>query len=380
MLNGLDLPIDTKEAAAIESRRRKEKERQVRIFDARTRQIGIDEEALKNQVEERKKQEEQEKQRDLAYAADAERNDKIACLYEKRQQDDERELAKNLNEFRFLHQQPESRREFDLYDPNALKFDCPARVSDDDPRCGVASLQKFDGEDLNSKARTTYQREQLQNWFERQIEEKNRAENAKKEADRLYDLKRRELDQRACELQKAEEQCRRAINVAMQRFNKLLKEESDRKALLKAKQTEDENMTEICNAIYGDFLSENPAQSMSAFGINRIIPDRYKGMTPGQIEDIRKIQEEQIKEKERELAKQKQEDEEWDNQMLKSARIGLLMEREVERSAREMNRKVAEKNLELAHEQKAFQEYLNKELYTNQPTGHYFTQFNTTSR
>ncbi|RTG85632.1 uncharacterized protein DC041_0003821 [Schistosoma bovis] len=294
----LDLPIDTKEAAAIELRRRREKERQARIFDSRTRQIGIDDEALKHQVEEKKLRELDEKQRDLAYAADAARNDKIACLFEKRQHDDERELAKNLNEFRSVHQQPESRREFDLYDPNALKLDRPARVSDDDPRCGVASLQKFDGEDLNLKARMKYQREQLQNWFDRQIEERNRAENAKKEADRLYDLKRRELDQRACELQKAEEQCRRAINIAMQRYNKLLKEESDQKALLKAKQTEDDNMTEICNAIYGDFLSENPAQAISAFGTNRIIPDRYKGMTLEQIKDIRKSQEEQMKERE----------------------------------------------------------------------------------
>ncbi|CAH8468232.1 unnamed protein product [Schistosoma intercalatum] len=376
----LDLPIDTKEAAAIELRRRREKERQARIFDSRIRQIGIDDEALKHQVEEKKLRELDEKQRDLAYAADAARNDKIACLFEKRQHDDERELAKNLNEFRSVHQQPESRREFDLYDPNALKLDRPARVSDDDPRCGVASLQKFDGEDLNLKARMKYQREQLQNWFDRQIEERNRAENAKKEADRLYDLKRRELDQRACELQKAEEQCRRAINVAMQRYNKLLKEESDQKALLKAKQTEDDNMTEICNAIYGDFLSENPAQAISAFGTNRIIPDRYKGMTLEQLKDIRKSQEEQMKERERQLARQKQEDEEWDNQLLKSSRLGLLIEREIERSTREINRKVAEKNLQLAHEQKVFQDYLNKELYTNQPTGHYFTQFNTTSR
>lgn len=44
-----------------------------------------------------------------------------------------------------LHQQPDSRREFDLYDPDYLKKDKPARVSDDDPRCGISSIQKFDG-------------------------------------------------------------------------------------------------------------------------------------------------------------------------------------------------------------------------------------------
>jgi hypothetical protein len=37
----LDLPIDLKEKAAIERRRRAEKERQGRIFNSRNRQIGV---------------------------------------------------------------------------------------------------------------------------------------------------------------------------------------------------------------------------------------------------------------------------------------------------------------------------------------------------
>ena len=78
-------------------------------------------------------------------AADAVRNDKITQLLEKRQEQDEFELNRALNEFRMLHQQPDSRREFDLYDPDYLKKDKPARVSDDDPRCGISSLQRFDG-------------------------------------------------------------------------------------------------------------------------------------------------------------------------------------------------------------------------------------------
>ena len=61
---------------------------------------------------------------------------------------DERELNRAMNEFRSMHQQPDSRREFDLYDPDYLKKDKPARVSDDDPRCGVSSIQKFEGKVL----------------------------------------------------------------------------------------------------------------------------------------------------------------------------------------------------------------------------------------
>ena len=81
----------------------------------------------------------------LFLASDSIRNDKISQLLEKRQQQDLFELNMALNEFRMLHQQPDGRREFDLYDPDYLKKDKPARVSDDDPRCGISSIQKFDG-------------------------------------------------------------------------------------------------------------------------------------------------------------------------------------------------------------------------------------------
>jgi len=45
------------------------------------------------------------------------------------------------------------------------------------------------------------------------------ADDNQKKADRLYELKMRELDQRACELQHAEEECRRAINEATKSYN-----------------------------------------------------------------------------------------------------------------------------------------------------------------
>lgn len=96
----------------------------------------------------------------------------IADLLQKRQEHDIRELNIALNEFRMLHQQPSSRREWDLYDPDALKKDRPARVSDDDPRCGMSGLQKFDGEDLNSKARNKFMEEQRRLWAEQQLRER----------------------------------------------------------------------------------------------------------------------------------------------------------------------------------------------------------------
>ncbi len=150
------------------------------------------------------------------------RNDKIAELLQSRQEHDMRQLDTAVNEFRFLHQHPSSRREWDLYDPEGLKKDKPARVSDDDPRCGISSMQKFEGEDLNSKARNKYQSEQMRGWAAQQMREKKQAEENQKKADQLYNLKMKELDQRAQELQSAEEACRKAINDATKDYNAAL--------------------------------------------------------------------------------------------------------------------------------------------------------------
>ena len=62
-------------------------------------------------------------------------------------------------------------------------------------------------------------------------------------------------------------------------------------------QEQDDNMTEIANAIFSDLLTENPDQAISALGPHRVVPDRWKGMSPEQLEAIRKKQMEQAEEK-----------------------------------------------------------------------------------
>ncbi|KAK3101431.1 hypothetical protein FSP39_003540 [Pinctada imbricata] len=376
----LDLPIDYKEAAAIERRRAMEEERKSRIFNAKTRTIGVDIQAIGQQVKDKKQQEDYERKRELAFASDAIRNDKITQLLEKRQQMDERELNRALNEFRSMHQQPDGRREFDLYDPDYLKKDKPARVSDDDPRCGVSSIQKFEGEDLNSKARRKYQQEQLREWSTEQREEREQAERNQKQADRLYELKMRELDQRGMELEKAEEACRRAINEATSDYNKALAKEKDEKERLKKQQDLDDNMTEIANHVFGDVLTENPSVAQSAFGPHRVIPDRWKGMTPSQIDEIRRQQELQRQEKMRQEQEEKLRQAEWERQQNANARAGLLLERELDRKRRDLDKAQVEENRRLAKEQKSHLEFLDKEVYTNPPTASYFMQFNTSTR
>ncbi|KAI8771759.1 RIB43A-like with coiled-coils protein 2 [Biomphalaria glabrata] len=376
----LDLPVDYKQAAAIERRRAMEEERKTRIFNAKVRQIGIDKQAIDQQIFDRKQMEDYERKRHEAFAADALRNDRIAVLLEKRQEQDIRALNEALNEFRALHQQPNQRREWDLYDPDGLKKDKPARVHDDDPRCGVASIQKFDGEDLNSKARKKLQNEQSRKWHEAQMRERERARRNQEEADRLYELKQRELDERAIQLQQAEEECRKAIDMATASYNDALKNEQRERERLKRQQEQDDNMTEIANHVFGDILTENPAVAQSAFGPHRVIPDRWKGMSPQQLEEIRKEQARQMAEAERLRQEEELRNREYDRQASANARAALLIEKELERKRKEIEKAQADENRRLAQEQKAHIDFLNKEVYTNSPTSAFFMQFNTSTR
>ncbi|KAM4663011.1 RIB43A-like with coiled-coils protein 2 [Discoglossus pictus] len=376
----VDLPPELKEASAIERRRNREQQRQSRIFNARYRTIGVDVATLDRQVQERRAREEIEKARDEAFDANRQQCDKVALMLEKRQEEVTKSIDQAVQDFREWHQQPEGRREFDLYDPEALKKDRPARVCDDDPRCGPASLQKFAGEDLSEKERKRMQMELYRKWLTEQSEERRRSEAQRKYADNLYDKKRVELDDRTLHLSKMEEECRKAVNIATNNFNQALALEASERERLEKLKEQDNNFAEIYNHLTGDILTENPDVAVSCFGPDHILANRWKGMSPEEHKVIWETQEQQRKETQRLNEEEKQLNAEWDRQRMVAARAGMTLEQQEEEFNKELRKRMDSYNAQLAREQKAHLQYLEKEVYTNNPTAHYHTQFNTTSR
>ncbi|XP_042323442.1 RIB43A-like with coiled-coils protein 2 isoform X2 [Sceloporus undulatus] len=371
---------DLAEASRLQRRRHEELRRQSRLFDARARTIGIDKEALDTQIKDRKIQEATQKARDEAIASEMKQNDKILCMLDERQKKDTQVLNKALNEFRQNYQRQETRREFDLSDPQGLKKDTPARLADSDPRCTISGLQKFMGEDLNSQNRWKFQQEQTREWLLEQHKDWQNALADKKHADDLDDKHRIEHDQKVMNLQRIEEETRRAICVATNEFNKALAAESKEKRLLEKQHEKEANVAEISNLLKGDLLSENPQQAVSSFGAHRVIPDRWKGMNQDQLKEIHDIQMQQVLEKLRLDEEERQRNAEWDRKRIQTARAEILCERQQQRQNRALRRELDNANAQLSQEQKARQTYLDEEVYTNFPSGQYYTQFNTTSR
>uniref|UniRef100_A0A8C5W951 RIB43A domain with coiled-coils 2 n=1 Tax=Leptobrachium leishanense TaxID=445787 RepID=A0A8C5W951_9ANUR len=349
----LDLPQDLKEAALLEKRRNAEQQRQDRIFNTKVRTIGVDRQALDVQTHDKEIQRETEGKRDEAYELQMTQHDKIASLLDTRQQEEIRNLNRAVDMFRLSYQKKEDRREYDLYDPQSLKKDLPARVSDEDPRCSVSGVQKLMGEDLNQEQRKKAQQEQLREWSLQQQYEWAKGLEDQKMADSLYDKMRIELDQKAMELQEMEESARKAVCTFTKTFNKAQAAEmSKRKELEKKLETED-NMAEISNLLQGDLLSENPDQASSVFGPHRVVPDRWKGMPPQQLQEIKNVQQQQILEQQRLKDEERQKAAEWDRHRVQAARAMLLLERQQKRQEQELRKAQDHINQQLAQAHQA---------------------------
>lgn len=372
----VDIPLDTKESAAIQGRRNKEAARKSRIFDAKQRTIGVDLDAINEQVQERRNREDNEKRTHDAYAAMMIRNDTTAQLMDARNERMQDQIHRGIVDFRSREQNREHRREFDLNDPNALKKACPLGQNDH----GISSLQSFVGEDIYNSDRTKHQKEQIREWSLQLQSERQAAEEDAATQDRIYDLKRIQLDNKAQQLELTEANERADEVSAIKEFNQRLAEERRLEEEALKNQELANNCQEIRNQILGDTLTENPDVARSAFGAHRVIPDRWKGMSDGELQAIRAVQEQQRAENIAKAEAAQERENEWSLHQTSTAKAGILMERAQVRMNASERKQLDLENAELARQQKSKNKNLDQQVYTNVPTEGYYAQFNTTTR
>ncbi|XP_044534182.1 RIB43A-like with coiled-coils protein 2 [Gracilinanus agilis] len=360
---------DHKTAFALAKRRQAEVLLQSRLFNARERLMGGDYEAWKAQVHDRKIQNATEKGRHETIGAEMRQNDRIACILEERQKRDRKTLQKAITEFRQTFQKPESRREFDLSDPLALKKDTTPSILEEVKKNSVSGMQRFMGEDLGYNERKKAQQEQNREWTLEHQHTWNNALADHKLAEDIFTKSRLEFDQTAMDLQKLELATRRAVCAVVKDFNKNQILEATERRRLEHKQEEEDNVAEIANTLQSDF----PSETSHRLGQGR----RW---TKEQLEEIWLIQKQQIHEKQRLQEEEKQRDFDWDRQRVQAARVNILLERKQQRLNRDLRRDMDNKNLNLAYEHKSMTDYLNEEVYRNYPSAEYFSQFNTTSK
>ncbi|XP_060741326.1 RIB43A-like with coiled-coils protein 2 [Tachysurus vachellii] len=357
-MDRVELLSDRVEAAHLDKRRNRELQRQERVFNAKVRTIGIDKEALQHQVQEKKQQQESLAKELKEYADDLIDCDRTVLLLESRQKEEERQLAEAIVSFRQQFQQPSSRREFDLNDPEVLK-----------KQVGVRILPGLAGEDLDSGDRTQRQREQLRDWSLQQQQELDQVKELQRLQAQQYDQSKLTMDNKAIELQKMDEEHQRAINIAIKDFNRALAAESQERRERERHQEEENNQTDILNQLQGDLLDE----TLEPY--TRARKDCYKGMTLEQAREYTMCQREQAAEKRRARMEQKRVQLQEYRLHMATLRAAAMEERQKARKNKELRRAVDETNIRLAQAQ-----HEQRKKDANIPDETYFSQFNTCSR
>ncbi|KAK2851369.1 hypothetical protein Q5P01_007645 [Channa striata] len=187
-----------------------------------------------------------------------------------------------------------------------------------------------------------------------------------------------------------EEEYRLAARIAHDNYNQALAADRAQKLKEQQRREEQENLAEVWHTLTSDMMTECAEAAERAAGGGRppgVLTDRWKGMTREQLNAIHREREasalrdrywshwgpqQRDAEKNQEAA--------WNLHLLKLSKQVEEEEMRAAKLRRDKRLQMDQINMHLAKEQQAYQEYLNKKLYTNKPTKDFFSQFNTTSR
>jgi len=358
-------------------RRQTDLERRARIFDAKRRMIGVDKEALDAQVAEKQRLKNMGKGDDKRGDLDMLAIDKQLKLIEIDKQRQRREQETHCKEYSLQNLNFQSRREFDLNDPLEKRKGMPARVGDDDARCGPSSLQKFSGEDLMKDERIRQQRAAMVSSIEQQKFEKAMlAKIAKKNDGGVgFAMQVEEITSLRNEIESNEVSLRKELQRKQYDENMAQANENAEKRNGMVRANMEANQRELEFHTSDKFLNENAPSHFN----NRVIRDAYKGSSREERVQVAAEQRQQVMEREVVKVTDEQDNRQFANTVENTRRQLVAMERDKQRRRREMREQTAQDNLKLQAEQRANTKHMNK-LYQNSFAPEFFEQFGTGCR
>ncbi|XP_015460676.3 RIB43A-like with coiled-coils protein 1 isoform X1 [Astyanax mexicanus] len=295
----LDMPVDSRVVQAVERRRAAEAARHERIFSTRSRVIGVDTIVLEQQIAERRNREEVEKQQDLELDTLRVSIDHMVLEQVKEEEQRRRELAEELQQYRALCQRPEDSRDADI---NYKHQGAPSVYLPSEESLGPASMQVFQGEGIGEEEKKRFQMELNERTFRAQREERDRQEKEKKHKDMLRDMELMQRNLIDVQLDALEEECKRAARMALKSYNQAQVDERRERERQEKLRQEGEGMKEVWHMVTSDLLTESPEaaarEGERSAEAPRVLPDRWKGMSPKQLSAIYRQREEQRAEKE----------------------------------------------------------------------------------
>lgn len=359
--------LDEKTAMAVDRRRRMEEERKQRIFNDKVRSKGLDLQAIDDQIREKKELKEMEEARERAIAEELQQIERQVQLLAVRHEEAKRQVALDV------------RAENQMLQSVRRTSTPPFGVDMDTNLSGASNMLRFAGEDAGKQERTKHQQHQIIQWNDEQAKLKSQRIKAEKDADTLYDQQTRAMHMKIAELEKEHMRAKSSVKAADRDYNKFLGE-MKRDQNIHAKQEESAaSQYEVQSSLHNPLLTEK-GNTVSSVNANRVVPYAYKGMSPDQRRAIRDEQEHQRCEKEEAKRQQAEEERAWAAQQAAVQRSVTLREREVQREREDVNRRLQGDHMRMAKEKNERYDNMNKNVYANQVSDIFFTQFNTSSR
>lgn len=368
---------DLKEAACIEFRRKNEEERKRRIFNPRTRLIGVDLEALDKQVVEKESQRQHEANIQRQYDNELDARNHQLSLQLQALAAERHKLQCEINGFRANFQRREQTREFDLNDPQYLRNGLSGR----DPITGApvrfAHSLTFAGEDEHYEERHRQQKEQQRAWLRQQMAEKNRMKSDMEKANQALNAAIKANDERIRQIDEQEQKLRREFKQNTVQFNHQLSREQQAARDQRKREDDEDDMAQIINMMTSDMLTENKSVGRTSnWGPGRLVVSQYRGLTDEEMMEIRNEQKQQIQEKIERENSGKQIEQEFDRVLMSHVERTNEQESELNRQRQEIADQIKYENEQLAVGQRLVQNV----SYKSEPNEKYFLQFNTTTR
>ncbi|XP_035015589.1 RIB43A-like with coiled-coils protein 1 [Hippoglossus stenolepis] len=375
----VDLPVEQSTEKAVERRRSAESARKARIFNTRLRVMGLDTDVLNQQVQEKKHQQNIERQRDKAFDKLREYHDVALLQLDTDDREKRAALHTDLVQYWATQQRVEDSRDADLKCglQGAFRIPIPER------ELGPASMQMFQGEGIGEEQVRREQMKKTERDLQAQREDNARRHMGNKHREMLVSRELVHQDLRGVQQAALEEECQNAIRIAYNDYNRALAAEQAEKLMEQHRREERENLAEMRHTLTSDMMTECAEAAERKVGGGKphhVLTDRWRGMSPEELRAIHEERETQCRERQRKRDAEKIHDAAWDHQLLKQSREAEEEEARAAELRRQTRIQMDQYNMQLAREQQAHQEYLDKKLYTNKPTRDYFYQFNTSSR
>ncbi|XP_058497935.1 RIB43A-like with coiled-coils protein 1 [Solea solea] len=369
----VDLPVDQSIEKAVERRRSAETARKARIFNPRVRVMGVALDVLNQQVQEKKHRQNMEQRQDKAFDKLREYHDNMLLQQDTEERERRAAVHADLVQHWVTQQHVEDSSDAGL--KCGLKG--AAMITIPESELGPASMQVFQGEGIREVQMKREQIKKTERDLRVQKEDQARRFMGNKHREMLVSRELMHQDVRGVQEAALEEECKKALRMALDNYNRALAAEQAEKLREQHRREERENRAEMWHILTSDMMTEC---AEAAGTTHRVVTDRWKGMSPEQLSTIHREREAQRHERQRQRDAEKMQDATWDLQLLKLSREAEDEETKAAELRRQRRIQTDQYNVQLAREQQTHQEFLNQKLYTNKPTKNYFNQFNTSSR